>query len=222
MVLAIDDSRSMAENGCGGFALEALALISKALSRLEVGELGVLAFGGASGVRPLLPLDAPFSDAVGPRLAGALQFQEDNTIADRPMLQLMASLDHMLDAARHRAGAGGIGVGTQDLHQLVLVIADGRLHERESLRAAVRAAAEKRGVCLAFIALDAPAPGQGTNGSQQGSLADMQTVSFVGGKPVFAKYLDAFPFPYYIVLRHIAALPRTLADLLTQWFSVTA
>lgn len=29
----------------------------------------------------------------------------------------------------------------------------------------------------------------------------MQTVSFVGGKPVFAKYMDSFPFPYYIVLR---------------------
>lgn len=28
-----------------------------------------------------------------------------------------------------------------------------------------------------------------------------QTVSFVGGKPVFAKYMDSFPFPFYIVLR---------------------
>jgi len=29
-------------------------------------------------------------------------------------------------------------------------------------------------------------------------------------------YLDSFPFPYYIVLRDIEALPRTLGDVLRQ------
>ena len=33
VVLAVDDSRSMAENGCGGVALESLSLICKAMSR---------------------------------------------------------------------------------------------------------------------------------------------------------------------------------------------
>jgi hypothetical protein len=32
----------------------------------------------------------------------------------------------------------------------------------------------------------------------------------------FSKYMDSFPFPYYIVLRNIEALPRTLANLLRQ------
>lgn len=77
----------------------------------------------------------------------------------------------------------------------------------------VRELCSKRGVCLAFIALDSPRAGQ--------SLADMQTVSFAGGKPVLSRYLDAFPFPYYILLRDIAALPRTLADLLRQWFQLS-
>jgi len=212
VLLAVDDSRSMAENGCGGFALEALTLISRALSRLEVGELGVLSFGGAGGVRPLQPLEAPFTDAVGPGLVSALRFDQDNTIQDRPMEALMAALSHALDGARHRAGAGGIGAGTADLHQLVLVLADGRFHEKEGLAAAVREAAEKRGVCLAFIALDSAAA----------PLAEMQTVAFAGGKPVFTRYLDAFPFPYYILLRDIAALPRTLADLLRQWMEMSA
>ena len=106
-------------------------------------------------------------------------------------------------------------------------------------------------------------------------LLCMQTVSFVGGKPVFARYMDSFPFPYYIVLRDTgacvydwcsmhrsrsgpcasgvlgwmagttrlgasirpiktsppisalplrlaAALPRTLADLLRQWFELSS
>ena len=50
----------------------------------------------------------------------------------------------------------------------------------------------------------------------------VQTVSFVGGKPVFAKYMDSFPFPFYIVLRDTAALPRTLADLIRQWFELSS
>jgi len=45
----VDDSRSMAENGCGAVALEAVTLIARSLARLEVGELGVLRFGGTAG-----------------------------------------------------------------------------------------------------------------------------------------------------------------------------
>ena len=36
------------------------------------------------------------------------------------------------------------------------------------------------------------------------------------------RYLDGFPFPFYILLRDIASLPRTLADLLRQWFELSA
>lgn len=225
VLLAVDDSRSMAENGCGGVALESLALLCKAMSRLEVGQVGVLKFGGADGVVPLQPLDAPLSDAVGARLAASLRFTGDSTIADAPVQQLLAGLGHMLDTARHAAGAGGIGASTGDLSQLVLILADGRFHERESLRAAVRDLASRPGVCLAFLALDPPsaaAQGGGASGGGGGSLLDMQSVSFQGGKPVFTKYLDAFPFPYYVLLRDAAALPRTLADLLRQWFTLSA
>jgi midasin len=244
----------MAENGCGGFALEALALLCRAMSRLEVGELGALSFGGAAGVRPLQPLGAAFGDAAGPGMMARLRFDQDNTIADRPMLQLVESLDHMLDSARQRATSGGAGAAGGDLQQLVLVLADGRFHEKEGLRAAVRRLLEKRGVCVAFIALDSvrgavaggggggAADAGGGGGAGEGaaavaggaaasggakaagagsSLLEMQSVKFVNGVPVFERYLDAFPFPYYIVLRDIAALPRTLADLMRQWFELS-
>ena len=36
VVLAVDDSRSMREGGCGTFALEAITLLARALARLEV------------------------------------------------------------------------------------------------------------------------------------------------------------------------------------------
>ena len=70
---------------------------------------------------------------------------------------------------------------------------------------------EKTGVLLAFIVLDNPA----------NSLLDMQTVKFVKDKPVLTSYLESFPFPYYIVLRDIAALPQTLAGLLRQWIQLS-
>ncbi len=178
--------------------------------------MGVLKFGGPDGVVPLQPLDVPFGDSVGPRLAASLRFQGESTITDAPVAQLMSSLGHLLDVARHASGSGGIGAGTQDLSQLVIILADGRFHERESLRAAVREVAARRGVCLVFLALDTPAAASG------GGLLDMQTVSFQAGKPVFTKYMDAFPFPYYVLLRDIATLPRTLAGLLRQWFELSS
>ncbi len=76
VVLAVDDSRSMAENGCGGFALEAVTLLARALARLEVGQLGVLRFGGTDHVRVLHALDAPFSDAHGPNILSSLRFDQ--------------------------------------------------------------------------------------------------------------------------------------------------
>ncbi|KAK9820997.1 hypothetical protein WJX81_006213, partial [Elliptochloris bilobata] len=210
VVLAVDDSRSMREGGCGTFALEAVTLLARALARLEVGELGVLRFGGAGAVAPLHALGRPFADADGPRVLSQMRFAQDNTIADRPMVELLAALRVMLDEARARAGSSGPGGGA--LQQLVLILADGRFHEKEALRRAVQEASEQRGVLLAFIILDNPAA----------SLLDTQAVSFAGGAPTFAPYLDSFPFPFYIVLRDIAALPATLAALLRQWFELSA
>jgi len=55
IVLAIDDSRSMAEAQCGALALEALATTSKAVTTVEVGELAVVAFGEPGNVKLLAP-----------------------------------------------------------------------------------------------------------------------------------------------------------------------
>ena len=49
VLLAVDDSRSMVENGCEKFALDSVALLCNAMSRLEVGDLSILRAGlGAS------------------------------------------------------------------------------------------------------------------------------------------------------------------------------
>jgi len=117
----------------------------------------------------------------------------------------------LLEVAAARAAASS-PAGPAALHQLVLIVADGRFHEKEALKRAARDAASRPGVLYAFIILD----------NEGNSILDMQSVAFVGGKPVFTKYIDTFPFPFYIVLRDTAALPRTLADLLRQWFELSS
>ncbi len=78
VVLAVDDSRSMQENGCGAFALEAVTLLTRALTRLDVGQVGVLRFGGTDHVRPLHNLERPFTDAAGPGILANLRFDQVN------------------------------------------------------------------------------------------------------------------------------------------------
>lgn len=72
----MDDSRSMGENGCGSFALEAVTLICRAMARLEVGEMGVVSYGGSNSILPLHPLEKPFTDADGPGIMAQMKFSQ--------------------------------------------------------------------------------------------------------------------------------------------------
>lgn len=76
VVVGIDDSRSMAENGCASFALEAVTLICRAMARLEVGEMGVVSYGGSNSILPLHPLEKPFTDADGPGIMAQMRFSQ--------------------------------------------------------------------------------------------------------------------------------------------------
>lgn len=106
VILAVDDSKSMMENGCGVFALESLTLLCRAMSRLEVGELGVMNFGSAGQVNTLHALGAPFTDASGPGIIENMRFDQDNSIQDQPMVELITGLDHMLNIAQQKHSSG--------------------------------------------------------------------------------------------------------------------
>eukprot|EP00897_Mesotaenium_endlicherianum_P007207 jgi/Mesen1/6514/ME000332S05520 len=207
VVLAIDDSRSMSESRCGHLALEAMAAICRAMAQLEVGEMAVVGFGERGNVRQVHAFDEPFTAEAGVEVVSQFSFKQDNTIADEPVVELLRFLTNMLEDAAQKVGSSA--GGTAHLQQLVLIIADGRFHEKESLKRCIREAMSRRQL-VAFIVLDNP----------EESILDMQSVSFTGGAPKFTKYLDTFPFPYYILLRDIGALPQTLANLLRQWFEL--
>ncbi|XP_048139451.1 midasin [Rhodamnia argentea] len=206
VVIAIDDSRSMSESGCGDVAVEALVTVCRALSQLEMGSLAVASFGKKGNVRLLHDFDRPFTREAGMKMISSLTFKQENTIVDEPVVDLLKHLNKMLDVAVSRAR---LPSGQNPLQQLVLIIADGRFHEKESLKRQVRDFLNSKRL-VAFLLLDSP----------EESIMDLMEATFQGGNIKFSKYLDSFPFPFYILLRNIEALPRTLADLLRQWFEL--
>lgn len=77
IVLAIDDSSSMDDNHSKELAFESVALISKALSLLESGQLSVLSFGETTEI--LHKLTDTFTEKSGVKLLQKFQFQQKKT-----------------------------------------------------------------------------------------------------------------------------------------------
>uniref|UniRef100_F6HXY6 Midasin n=2 Tax=Vitis vinifera TaxID=29760 RepID=F6HXY6_VITVI len=202
VVIAVDDSRSMSESCCGDVAIEALVTVCRAMSQLEVGNLAVASYGKEGNIRLLHDFDQSFTGEAGIKMISNLTFKQENTIKDEPVVDLLKYLNNMLDTAVANAR---LPSGQNPLQQLVLIIADGRFIEKENLKRCVRDVLSRKRM-VAFLLLDSP----------QESIMDLQEVSFQGGNMKISKYLDSFPFPYYIILKNIEALPRTLADLLRQ------
>ena len=77
---------------------------------------------------------------------------------------------------------------------------------------------------IVFVVVDpATQTGQATNGTKQ-SILDLQTAEFAkdasGELQVnMVKYLDTFPFRYYLIVRDVQELPGVLAAALRQWFA---
>ena len=95
--------------------------------------------------------------------------------------------------------------------QLMLVISDGRLDERERVERWVREA-HAHNLLVVIIILDS------VHGKD--SILDLQSVTFEGGKLMVSKYMDKFPFWFYVVINDVVALPTILADALRQWFEL--
>ncbi|KAK1736592.1 midasin [Skeletonema marinoi] len=54
------------------------------------------------------------------------------------------------------------------------------------------------------------------------SILNMKEVSFVNGKPKIKHFIEDYPFPFYLVVEDLAALPEILGDALRQWFEMLA
>jgi midasin len=53
-------------------------------------------------------------------------------------------------------------------------------------------------------------------------MVNMNEVTFEKGKPVVKRFIEDYPFPYYIILEDMSTLPEVLGDALRQWFEMLA
>ncbi|OQD75534.1 hypothetical protein PENDEC_c007G04111 [Penicillium decumbens] len=209
IMLAVDDSKSMLESGSGQLAFETLALVAKSLSMLEVGDLCVLGFGDENHVRVAHEFGKPFSSEAGMQVFQHFSYQQTGT----NVRKLIADSIALFREARWKRSPGS---GSADLWQLELIISDGICEDHDTIRRLVRQALEER-IMIVFVIVDA------VKGS---SILDLSQASFEadpdsGGemKLKMKRYLEGFPFPYYLVVRDVRELPAVLATALKQWFA---
>ena len=77
---------------------------------------------------------------------------------------------------------------------------------------------------IVFIVVDAAGPTSSITSSSKQSILDLQTAEFVNDgsgemQLKMTKYLDTFPFGYYLIVRDVQELPGVLAGALRQWFA---
>ncbi len=77
---------------------------------------------------------------------------------------------------------------------------------------------------VVFIVVDATAQKAQAAGGPKQSILDLQTAEFVKDEAgemqlKMVKYLDTFPFNYYLIVRDVQELPAVLAGALRQWLA---
>ncbi|KAG7088114.1 hypothetical protein E1B28_012139 [Marasmius oreades] len=216
VLIALDDSKSMAESHSVHLAYQTLALVSKALSRLEAGDIGIARFGEA--VAMLHDFEsAPFTDQAGVEVMKAFQFNQKAT----NVLSLVETSLRVLEAARERRAMSSSTAA--DLWQLEIIISDGMCQDHDKLRPILRKAEEQK-VMIVFIIIDSLHSSSSSTSFQanHGSILSMTKAEIVNvnGKMdmQIQRYLDSFPFEYYVVLRNVEALPEVLSTTLKQFF----
>ena len=101
------------------------------------------------------------------------------------------------------------------ISQLLLIISDGRglFNEGEVIVLRAIRKVQDLGIFIVFVVLD--------NSDNQDSILDIKVPIFdSNGSITIESYMDKFPFPFYIILRDINNLPKSLGEALRKWFEL--
>ncbi|KAI0181074.1 midasin [Hypoxylon sp. FL1284] len=215
ILLCVDDSKSMGESSSGELALESLVMVSRALTMLEVGQIGILGFGANTFMAH--EFAEPFaSHDAGARALQRFAFRQDHTDIE---LLVRQTIDRFRLARTQGPSRGG----ADDLWQLALILSDGLTPSaaHEPIRRLLREAMEER-IMIVFIIMDDTSSTKNGKGSsqQQQSVVNLKKVLFLGNDEIRTEYyLDSFPFQYYLIVHNLEDLPGALAGLLRTWFA---
>ncbi|KAI1282275.1 hypothetical protein F5Y07DRAFT_234953 [Xylaria sp. FL0933] len=206
ILLCVDDSKSMGESSSGELALESLVMVSRALTMLEVGEIGVVGFG--ANVFTAHEFSEPFaSHDAGAKVLQRFSFQQDYT---NVQFLIRQTIDRFRLARQQSTSRG-----SEDLWQLALILSDGLTpsSEHEDIQVLLREAIEER-IMIVFIIMD------DTTKKKEQSVLKLKKVKFLSNDEIKTEYyLDTFPFQYYLVVHNLEDLPGALAGLLRTWFA---
>ncbi|KAJ0404903.1 hypothetical protein P43SY_001815 [Pythium insidiosum] len=205
IMVAIDDSESMADNHAGRLALEAMTTLCKAMSQLEVGELSIVKFG--QDIQLLHAFDSPFTDDAGSRVITQFGFQQKKT----NMITTLDAILQVLDTAKQNSSAASSSV---EFTQIVFLISDGRFDTdgRTRIKKLIEKALEQQQLIVLLVVDQAE--------NQANSILETKSVTFNKGKVEMVPYLENYPFPYYVILPTSVLLPEILSDSLRQWFEM--
>lgn len=207
VMIAIDDSESMADNHAGRLALEAMTTLCKGMTQLEVGEISLVKFG--QDIKLLHPFDMPFTDDAGSRVISQFGFQQTKT----NMVQTLDAILHVLDNAKNASTAAS-NASNVEFTQIVFLISDGRFDTdgRMRIKKLIETALEQQQLIVLLIVDQAS--------NAENSILETKSVTFTKGKVTMTPYLENYPFPYYVLLPNSALLPEILSDSLRQWFEM--
>ena len=213
ILIALDDSRSMAESHSIHLAFQTLALVFKAFSLLEAGELAIASFGEEVKVLHAFE-DGQFSDQTGSKIVEAFTFRQNAT---NVRSLLTTSMDVLTKARERRASL------SHDLWQLEIIISDGVCQDHEELRAVIRKAEEEH-ILIVFVVIDAHSEDDGStkDSRAQNSIMNLNQATYknVNGRLELhmERYLDSFPFEYFAIVKDVETLPDVLSATLRQFF----
>ncbi|OMJ26744.1 Midasin [Smittium culicis] len=232
VMLAIDDSKSMIslhENESSSLSsknsntvkltFETLALLTNSLQLLEVGDLSVVSFGDE--VKLLQPFGSQLDIESGARIISQLKFDKEST----DIKSLLSTATNIFNSDL----SGSSHSKNEELWKLMIIMSDGICQNHNDLRQLVRNAADNR-IMIVFVVLDR----SGTTNSKSknipenknsNSITEIKQVQYVTNsigklELQMTKYLDTFPFDFYVVLRDINGLPEVLSDALRQFFAL--
>jgi midasin len=207
VILAIDDSKSMAESGSVPLAFDTLALVSTALSVLEVGSISVVKFAAQPEI--VHDFKDSFSSDAGANIFGSFTFDENQTNVKALAAQ---SLEVFRNARSLQSG------DAEDLWQLQFIISDGICDDHESIRRLLRQAHEER-IMVVFVVLDT------IHGNKKNSIMQMNQVKSVitpnGTKTLkIQSYMEDFAsaFENFLIIQHVSDLPELLCSTIRQFF----
>lgn len=156
--------------------------------------------------------DMPFGSDAGPKIFQDFTFQQGRT----DITKLVRDSIQIFKNARAKASNS-----PADLWQIELIISDGVCNssEHEPIRRLLREALEER-IMMVFVIVD-----DVRNKKKGDSVMDLKEAKFVKNEMTGAmnvrleRYLDTFPFQYYLIVSDVTELPGVLATLLRQWFA---